>query len=160
MSLRKNYDQSTSNQPFKCVNCGETVEVTGFIGTHNRNHCPFCLWSKHVDIKPGDRAAECGGSMEPLGLTLKNSNEGAGKGEIMLIHECTVCGKVNINRIAADDDPKTILKVFENSLLPDIQSISGKLSQQNIKLLSKTDTTEVTTQLFGNSKGGTTGSML
>ncbi len=34
----------------------------------------------------------------------------------MLVHICTDCESVSINRIAADDDPKTILEVFRNSL--------------------------------------------
>jgi hypothetical protein len=28
------------------------------------NHCPECLWSKHVDVNPGDRQATCQGLKE------------------------------------------------------------------------------------------------
>ena len=48
---------------FVCAHCGKTVEPLGFT---SRNHCPFCLWSLHVDINPGDRANECRGQMEPI----------------------------------------------------------------------------------------------
>ncbi len=58
---------------FKCLNCGKIVSDSRFMGTENRNHCPFCLWSKHVDIKPGDRAQLCHGLMKPVGLTFKKS---------------------------------------------------------------------------------------
>ena len=38
---------------FICAHCGKEVEPLGYT---SRNHCPFCLWSLHVDINPGDRA--------------------------------------------------------------------------------------------------------
>jgi hypothetical protein len=56
--------------------------------------------------------------MQPVGLTLKREYKkysGAGVGELMLIHRCVDCGKASINRIAADDDPETILEVFSCS---------------------------------------------
>ena len=61
-----------------------------------RNHCPACLWSKHVDIDPGDRASDCRGMMRPDGVEHRS-----GKG-LMLVHRCTVCGFVRRNRIASD----------------------------------------------------------
>ena len=36
---------------FTCVHCGAEVLP---MGKSSRNHCPFCLWSLHVDILPGD----------------------------------------------------------------------------------------------------------
>ena len=48
---------------FICGHCGKKVEPLGFT---SRNHCPFCLWSRHLDELPGDRASECGGLMEPV----------------------------------------------------------------------------------------------
>jgi hypothetical protein len=61
-----------------------------------RNHCPTCLWSKHVDIEPGDRAASCCGLMRPQCVDRR-----AGKG-LVIVHECVVCGFVRPNRIADD----------------------------------------------------------
>jgi len=64
-----------------------------------RNHCPHCLYSKHVDEKgPGDRASECKSLMKPVGID-QRSDKG-----FMVIHECTVCGKKISNKAAPDDD--------------------------------------------------------
>jgi hypothetical protein len=30
------------------------VSASAF-GTQHRNHCPLCLWSRHVDRKTGDQ---------------------------------------------------------------------------------------------------------
>jgi hypothetical protein len=67
-------------------------------GGHQRNHCPYCLWSRHVDAgTPGDRASDCGGSMAPIGAFTRP------KGEWVLVHQCRSCGFERHNRIAADD---------------------------------------------------------
>jgi len=130
---------------FRCNHCKQLVPITKFIGTEHRNHCPFCLWSGHVDLnKPGDRKAKCGAGMEPVGLTFKQ--EGLDKygqpkkGEIMIIHRCAECGKISINRIAGDDNPEAILDVLKNP---------QKISQDDIKLLTEKDKKEILTQLFG-----------
>lgn len=62
-----------------------------------RSHCPECLWSRHVDIQPGDRAATCGGLMEPVALL-----GSVGKGW-SLLHRCVDCGFERRNRTAEDD---------------------------------------------------------
>ncbi|MBM3205666.1 RNHCP domain-containing protein, partial [Candidatus Shapirobacteria bacterium] len=112
---------SKDKKGFQCLACGQWIEADKFIGTHFRNHCPFCLWSQHVDEqKSGDRRSLCHGMMEPIGLTFKN--EGFDKygqrkqGELMVIHLCQDCGHLSINRLAADDKPETVLKIFEASL--------------------------------------------
>jgi len=61
-----------------------------------RNHCPSCLWSRHVDIVPGDRASECHGMMRPLRLDYRS-----GKG-LVIVHGCVRCGAVRANRLATD----------------------------------------------------------
>lgn len=95
---------------FKCVNCYKQISFSKNIGTANRNHCPFCLWSLHVDLKiPGDRKSNCHGLMKPTALAFKKDSE------IMLVHECQKCGKVSINRIAGDDDPNEILKIEDST---------------------------------------------
>lgn len=66
-------------------------------GTKNRNHCPFCLYSLHVDIKTGDRVAQCKGLMKPIAKTLKKD------GEEVIVHKCLKCGQLRKNRIAGDD---------------------------------------------------------
>src|SRR3990167_10150601 len=81
---------------FMCSHCKAFVSVNDKIGTRNRNHCPFCLWSMHVDDKySGDRKSQCRQQMKHIGLTFKK--EGIDKygkqrqGEIMVIHKCMEC---------------------------------------------------------------------
>jgi hypothetical protein len=63
-----------------------------------RNHCPVCLYSKHLDVRPGDRAATCRGLMEPAAL------EHSSKKGWIVVHRCRVCGAIRRNRLA--DDPE------------------------------------------------------
>jgi hypothetical protein len=84
-------------EPFICEHCKK--EVSPLPHGSYRNHCPFCLYSKHVDDQgPGDRASLCQGLMEPVGL-----DQVSGKGWL-LIHRCTICKKEIRNKAAPDDD--------------------------------------------------------
>ncbi len=89
---------------FVCKACGRTVFPEG-AGTRHRNHCPYCLSSKHLDVEPGDRAADCGGTMEPIAVWVRNGGEWA------IIHRCKICGALSPNRIAADDNPLKLMSV-------------------------------------------------
>jgi isocitrate dehydrogenase kinase/phosphatase len=90
--------------------------------------------------------------MEPIGFTFKKEGfDKYGKprqGELMIIHQCQDCGQISINRIAADDEQATILKIFENSKELE-KEILTKLKQEGIRLLSGQDEKEIRTQLFG-----------
>jgi hypothetical protein len=124
-----------------------TFNVENIMGTANRNHCNMCLWSKHVDEHKGDRKASCQGGMQPIGLTFKH--EGLGRiGEIMLIHLCSSCQKISINRTARNDMEDKILSVFERSFKLD-NTVKARLKDEGILLLSKNDTPEVQAQLVG-----------
>lgn len=79
-------------EDFDCGHCGASV-----IGGGYTNHCPKCLWSKHVDVNPGDRAEECGGLMKPEKVEME-------KGEFVIVHKCEKCGKVKRCRTSRDDD--------------------------------------------------------
>ena len=58
---------------FVCDWCKKTVSSES-CGVLNRNHCPYCLYSKHVDLSyPGDRKSRCFGEMEAIGLTFKKA---------------------------------------------------------------------------------------
>ena len=132
---------------FKCSHCKQWVIINEFMGTLHRNHCNLCLWSKHVDEKKGDRKATCFAGMKPIGLTFKQ--EGFGRqGETMLIHVCSMCQKISINRIAADDSTDEILKIFEQSKSID-NELNKKLLAENIYLLGEKDKQELHIQLFG-----------
>lgn len=73
-------------------------------GTGYTNHCPVCLWSKHVDVDPGDRAAVCGGLMEPVAL------EGATP-DYVILHRCVRCGHEKRNRTAQDDSVDALVSL-------------------------------------------------
>ena len=94
----------TRNSSFRCVHCHADVPSDA-PGTNHRNHCPSCLWSRHLDDTPGDRAADCGSSMEPIAITVR------GKGEWVIIHRCAGCGVLHANRSAADDNPLLLLRL-------------------------------------------------
>jgi DNA-directed RNA polymerase subunit RPC12/RpoP len=143
-------------QPFVCDACGAEVVVNDAMGTAHRNHCPVCLASKHVDDSvSGDRAAQCGGVMLPIGLKFKavTTDRWGGQryGELMLIHRCEQCGKISVNRIAADDDPKKIEAVFVESLtLPEADRT--KLAGQGIHLIEEAERGEIKKQLYGKTR--------
>lgn len=82
------------NTAFQCENCQAYVQP--LTNGSFRNHCPFCLYSKHLDVKPGDRLSECRGLMKPIDLDYTS------KKGYQLIHECIQCGKKQRNKIAID----------------------------------------------------------
>ncbi len=94
----------TPETTFRCLHCGAVVTTEG-AGTKHRNHCPNCLYSLHLDNKPGDRAACCGGEMEPVAVWVRKNSEWA------IIHRCQECGTLSSNRIAADDNELLLLSL-------------------------------------------------
>jgi len=95
---RKNFIRTPED--FVCENCGEKVVGSGYT-----NHCPKCLYSKHVDERvPGDRGASCGGLMEPIGLEQR-------RGKYIIVHRCLLCGKTTRNSAAADDDFDALMEL-------------------------------------------------
>ncbi len=138
---------------FICKRCGAIVYIEPQLsGVQNRNHCPYCLWSRHVDhLYAGDRMSACKAIMEPIGLTVKRSKNRYAidaPGELMLIHRCRDCGKVSINRIAADDLVERLMGIYHSSLsLDDV--IHQQLEADGIRLLKKADMPLVTCRLHG-----------
>lgn len=93
------------NDGFVCENCHKKVAPIVSGGSY-RNHCPFCLFSKHVDGPvPGDRVEPCHGLMEPIAVTTRRT------GEFVLTHRCLKCHFERFNRIAGDDDFDLITKI-------------------------------------------------
>lgn len=84
-------------EDFTCEHCGVHVKGDGYT-----NHCPECLWSKHVDVGPGDRAATCGGMMEPISL------EGS-TGKYRIIQHCERCGISRPIGLSKNDNMKAVL---------------------------------------------------
>lgn len=91
------------DERFTCGHCGRRVGPLPS-GGHHRNHCPACLYSRHVDAaRSGDRGSACGGLMAPLGAFQRPN------GEHVLVHRCERCGFERFNRIQADDDFDRVL---------------------------------------------------
>lgn len=127
---------------FRCLHCHKLVSLKAS-GTKHRNHCPYCLWSKHINT--------CNGAMTPIGLTFKKEGidrytKKPKQGELMLIHQCLQCGKLSINRIAGDDNSYSLLKIFEHSInMP--TNLRKKLLKQGIEALTKKDKQEIKKQV-------------
>ncbi len=97
MSQFQNKIFQRRKEDFICEQCGEFVGGDGYT-----NHCPKCLYSKHVDIFPGDRQAPCGGLMRPV--VFEQS-----RGGYSLTHRCISCGYMKKNKTAKDDDFETLV---------------------------------------------------
>jgi len=91
-------------EDFVCEKCGKKVEGKGYT-----DHCPQCLWSKHVDVNPGDRKSECGGLMEPIGVEVKSD-------QYTIYYRCTKCGFKHRVKSAPDDNFDEIIKIANRPL--------------------------------------------
>ncbi len=89
MNLKIMFKKQKEN--FECENCGLFVRGNGYT-----NHCPKCLWSKHVDVDPGDRGALCGGMMKPKEYAYSVS-------EKWVTHKCIECSFERKNKISEGD---------------------------------------------------------
>lgn len=87
--MAKNFQRKIEN--FACEHCGLQMEGDGYT-----NHCPRCLWSRHVDIQPGDRLANCHGMMEPVAVS-------GSLNAYRILHRCQACGAEKWNQAQADD---------------------------------------------------------
>ena len=90
------------DEEFICENCGKKVEKLGY---SCRDHCPYCLYSKHVDKNPGDRAEECQGALEPISVEM-NPKKG-----YVIIYKCKKCGAIRKNKAATDDNMDLIIEL-------------------------------------------------
>jgi hypothetical protein len=86
-------------EDFACEHCGLEVKGSGYT-----NHCPRCLWSKHVDMNPGDRLEQCGGMMKPITVESKD-------GGYVITHRCVRCGHEKKNKASENDDFDVILEL-------------------------------------------------
>ncbi len=97
--------RSDVDQAFKCGHCRQFIGAPISGGRH-RNHCPNCLYSRHVDKShPGGRRSDCHALMQPAGLLALRS------GEQVIIHRCLGCDKEDPNRIAADDNAILLMRL-------------------------------------------------
>ncbi len=161
-SSRQQIRQAGSHGPrdtfgdFVCMVCHNFVSAEAALsGVRHRNHCPYCLASRHLDLfEAGDRLSACKSIMRPVALTLKKTAKkylSSGQGELMLVHVCDGCGKASINRIAADDDPATVLEMLARSQKLD-QHIRSTLAQNAIVILDVGHVPLVREQLLGRTE--------
>jgi hypothetical protein len=141
---------------FTCIQCEAQVYTQAIIsGVQNRNHCPYCLCSRHVDqVLAGDRLSACKAIMQPIGLTMKPSRNKYGVkicGELMLVHRCNDCGKLSINRLAADDQGERLMDIFLASRELEL-SLVLRLRESGIRLLAEEDFWLVKQQLSGSER--------
>ena len=92
------------DDPFTCDNCLKNVNPLGYT---SRDHCPYCLYSKHVDIMPGDRSNPCKGLLKPIGIEKF-------KDTFKIIYKCEKCNQTHKNIMAKDDDMDYIIELSKN----------------------------------------------
>jgi RNHCP domain len=88
-----------TQEDFVCLVCGVQVRGDGYT-----NHCPSCLWSRHVDVNPGDRAADCRGLMRPVSVQVRTH-------DLVLTHRCERCGQHRRNRTTHLDDTDALARL-------------------------------------------------
>lgn len=89
------------DETFICENCNKKVSKLNYTA---RDHCPFCLFSKHVDINPGDRANQCKGLLVPVDIEKF-------KDTYKIIYKCSKCNIIHKNIAAIDDDINLIINL-------------------------------------------------
>lgn len=89
------------DENFICENCHKEVKSLGYTA---RDHCPYCLYSKHVDINPGDRNNPCKGLLKPIGIEKF-------KDTYKILYKCEKCHQSHKNIVAKDDDMNAIIKI-------------------------------------------------
>ena len=93
------------SKPFKCRQCKSFIGAP-LTGGRQRNHCPNCLHSLHVDLKtPGDRGSDCQSLMEAVASFFRSG------GEQVVVHRCKGCSIERHNRVAADDNPLLLMRL-------------------------------------------------
>lgn len=89
------------DENFTCENCHKEVSKLNYTA---RDHCPYCLYSKHVDIFPGDRQNPCQGLLKPIGIEKF-------KDTYKIIYQCEKCHKLHKNIMAIDDDMDKLIEL-------------------------------------------------
>jgi len=92
------------DEDFICENCNKKVSALHYTA---RDHCPYCLYSKHVDINPGDRASTCQGLLRPIGIEKFKST-------YKILYICNKCGQQHKNIVARDDSMDEIINISKS----------------------------------------------
>lgn len=94
------------DENFICENCGKDVVKLNYTA---RDHCPYCLYSKHVDIMPGDRQNECKGLLEPIAIEKF-------KDTYKIVYKCLKCNQIHKNIMATDDNMDLIINLTTKNI--------------------------------------------
>jgi len=86
---------------FICENCGRKISKLHYTA---RDHCNYCLYSKHVDITPGDRKNPCKGLLKPIDIEKYRDT-------YKIIYECQKCHQIHKNIMAKDDNIDLIIEL-------------------------------------------------
>ena len=89
------------DESFTCENCHKEVKPLGYTA---RDHGQYCLYSKHVDINPGDRQNTWKGLLKPTGIEKY-------KDTYKILYKCETCHKDHKNIVATDDDMEKIIEI-------------------------------------------------
>jgi len=89
------------DENFICENCNKEVSKSNYTA---RDHCPYCLYSKHVDINPGDRLNTCHGLLKTIGIEKF-------KDTYKIIYKCEKCNELHKNIMANDDNMDLIINL-------------------------------------------------
>ena len=92
------------DEEFICENCHQKVSKLNYTA---RDHCPYCLYSIHIDINPGDRLNMCGGLLKPIGIEKY-------KDTYKILYQCEKCKEKHKNIVAKDDDMNMIIEISKN----------------------------------------------
>ena len=93
------------DEEFVCENCGKNISKLNYTA---RDHCPYCLYSKHLDINPGDRLNTCKGLLKPIAIEkFKDSYK--------IVYKCTKCGMIHKNIMANDDNMDLIIELTKET---------------------------------------------
>ena len=94
-----------TKEDFICERCGSKVEGTGYT-----NHCPNCLYSKHVDMFPGDRSMTCGGLMEPIAYDGKD-----------IYFRCLKCSEIKRTKAVDSDNSELLIELSANPIPTEVE---------------------------------------
>ena len=89
------------DENFICENCNKEVSKSNYTA---RDHCPYCLYSKHVDINPGDRLNTCHGLLEPIRIEKFRDT-------YKIVYKCEKCNQLHKNIMANDDNMDLIINL-------------------------------------------------
>ena len=89
------------DEEFIWENCNNLVKQLKYTA---RDHCPNCLYSKHLDIMPGDRLNDCHGLLKPIGIEKF-------KDTYKIIYKCEKCNMLHKNIMAKDDNMDLIIEL-------------------------------------------------